>query len=236
MGNFFSDFLSNDSAFGRFMNKAWIIIVSNILFMFCTLPVVTIGPGLVALYHVMLKTLRLKGDVKPAREFWNGLKSNFKQALILWILALLLALVFYIEIAFCQQVGGFLTVFKYGLYMMAFLALIIFLYTLPVMAAFADTLPHLFRNAFFFAAQKPFNLIIILFFDIFPLYLTYSDPTYMPLYGFVWCTCGFGLLAMLGATLLLPQFRPFLDKDLETMDGISEEDREMDDLRKLDGL
>jgi hypothetical protein len=78
------------------------------------------------------------------------------------------------------------------------------------MAAFADTIPHLMRNALFFAVQKPFRLLVILFFDVFPMYLTYTDPQMQPLYGFIWLTCGYGALALLGASLLLPSFEVYL--------------------------
>ena len=45
---------------------------------------------------------------------------------------------------------------------------------------------------------------MILFFDIFPMVLTFSDLQSLPLYAFLWVMCGFGLQAMLAATLLLP--------------------------------
>ena len=51
---------------------------------------------------------------------------------------------------------------------------------------------------------------MILFFDIFPFVLTFSDLQMLPLYAFLWVLCGFGLQAMLGATLLLPEFEPYL--------------------------
>ena len=41
---------------------------------------------------------------------------------------------------------------------------------------------------------------------------------------------------MLGATLLLPEFRPFLDKDLEQPEYRDEEAEMLDELRELDGL
>ena len=52
--------------------------------------------------------------------------------------------------------------------------------------------------------------MVILFFDIFPFVLTFSDLQSLPLYAFLWVMCGFGLQAMLAATLLLPEFAPYL--------------------------
>ena len=108
------------------------------------------------------------------------------------------------------------------------------------MAAFEDTLPHLIKNSMYFLVRKPFKFLVIAFFDIFPFVLTYSDLKDLPLYAFIWVFCGFGLLAMLGATLLLPEFKPFLpvvDSDGDFVADPSEDEyASMDDLRELDGF
>ena len=65
MGNFISSFMSNESSFGRVMTKIGIIICANLMFVFFSIPVVTIGASLTAMYHVMLKTLRGKGNINP---------------------------------------------------------------------------------------------------------------------------------------------------------------------------
>ena len=90
MNQMVQGFLDNDSFFGRFMTKLGIIIAANIMFMLLSIPFFTIGAGLSALYYVMFRTLRSDGGVNPFKEFWAGLKMNFKQATISWILFVLL--------------------------------------------------------------------------------------------------------------------------------------------------
>ena len=210
MNSMIQGFLDNDSFFGRFMTKLGIIIAANIMFALLSIPFFTIGAGFEALYYVMFRTLRGDGVVNPFREFWAGLRSNFRQATIAWILFVLLILFLLADIRICNAAGGALTFLKVGAYVIGAAAVILYLYLLPVMAGFEDTLPHLLRNAFYFLGKKPWKAAVILFFDIFPFVLTYSDLQSLPLYAFVWVLCGFGLLAMLGATLLLPEFEPFL--------------------------
>ena len=254
MNEFLTGFLSNDSAFGRFMGKFWIIIAANLAFVVFSLPLVTIGPGLVALYHVMLKTVY--GDaqsIRPFKEFWIGFKSNFKQAILVWLVVVGLAVLVYFDARFCDYQGGIMIYFKYAVFAAGLIALIIFLYLLPVMAAFADTIPHLIRNALYFAVRRPLKLIVIVFFDVFPLYLTYTDAQFRPLYVFIWAMCGFGALAMLGSSLLIKDFKPYLDAsrkkraeeakeagepEEDPLAMMAEEDEAsvMDDLRKMDGL
>lgn len=210
MGERIQAFLDNDSTFGRLMTRCGIIIGANLMFILFSMPVVTIGASYAALYHVMLKTLRGDGAINPFKQFWIGFKSNFKQATIYWLLLVILVMFGYADVMFCRQMGGVLVYFMYALYVIGIVALVITLILMPVMAAFADTLPHLMRNALFFAVQKPFRTLVILFFNVFPLYLTYTDMKMQPLYAFLWCLFGFGAIAMLGAALLLPDFKKYL--------------------------
>ena len=210
MNTFIQGFLDNDSFFGKFMTKLGIIIAANILFVLLSVPFVTIGAGFCALYHVMFRTLRNDGVVNPFKEFWAGLRANFKQATISWILFVLLIAFLLMDIRICNAAGGALDILKIGAYVIGIAAIALYLYLIPVMTAFKDTLPHLIRNAFFFLGKKPWKAAVILFFDIFPMVLTFSDLQTLPLYAFLWVLCGFGLQAMLAATLLLPEFEPYL--------------------------
>ena len=234
-------FLDNDSFFGRFMTKLGIIIAANIMFVLLSIPFFTIGAGLSALYYVMFRTLRNDGVVNPFKEFWNGLRLNFKQATISWIILVFLAFLLLTDIRICNAAGGALDFLKIGAYVIGTAAVIIYLYLIPVMTAFEDTLPHQIRNAIYFLGKKPWKAAVILFFDIFPMVLTFSDLQSLPLYAFLWVLCGFGLQAMLGATLLLPEFEPYLSAgDDSTEEEITEpeprkmtEEEILEDMQKL---
>lgn len=223
MGNFISSFLSNDSPFGKVMTKIGIIICANLLFILFSLPVVTVGASYAALYHVMLKTLRSDGNINPFKQFWKGFKSNFKQATIAFISIVILVVIGYFNIKICRQAEGFISYFQYGVYALGVLCAIAVIYLFPTMAAFDDTLPNLIRNGLYFAFHKPWFIPVNLFFHIFPLYLTYSDPQMMPLYAFLWFIFGFGAIAMLTARLLIKDFSKYLPLVDENGDFILDE-------------
>jgi uncharacterized membrane protein YesL len=233
-------FLDNDSYFGRFMTKFGIIIGANLMFVVFSLPVFTIGAGLTALYHVMFRTLRSGGVVNPFKEFWKGFKTNFRQATISWLVLVFIMGFLTVDLQICAQATGPVRHLRFAIYAIMAAVIFLYLYLLPTMAAFEDTIPHLIRNAMYFIAKKPLRFVVIAFFDIFPLVLTYTDLKMMPLYAFIWTMCGFGLLAMLGATLLLPVFKPFLpvvDSDGDFVaDPNEDEYSSVDDLRELDGF
>ncbi|MBQ9521121.1 MAG: DUF624 domain-containing protein [Oscillospiraceae bacterium] len=241
--NLLRGFLDNDSAFGQIMTRCWIIIACNVLFVLLTLPVVTTGAAWVAMDYVFLRTLRGESDLNPLRVFWRGLRMNFKQASLCWIVILLLLCFLGLEIYWCGQFGGIFQIFRLGLVMLASAVVILTLYLFPVMAAFRGTLPALLRHSLYFAFHKPLNLIIIVFFHVFPLFLTYSDLQNLPLYAFLWCFIGFGAVEMLTAALLSREFAPYLSAVDEYGNPVTETEQGhvekseaeiLEDMRKLD--
>ena len=208
--NLLRGFLDNDSAFGRLMTRCWIIIACNVLFVLLTLPVVTIGPAWAAMDYVLLRTLRGDGDLNPLREFWKGFRMNFKQAFVCGLAILALGGFLALEIYWCGQFGGVFQMFRLGLVMILSAVVILALYLFPVMAAFQGDIPTLLKHSLYFAFHRPLHLLTIAFFHIFPLFLTYSDLTNLPLYAFLWCFFGFGAVEMLSASLLLRDFVKYL--------------------------
>lgn len=205
-----SAFLDNDSAFGRLMSCLWIVIGSNLMFMIFSLPVITVGPALAALYHVQLKSMRGHADLNPITEFWKGFRSNFKQAMIFWIVFLLAAVVALLDIRFLAGVGDSVRYLRYAVCFVAGCAFAICCLILPVMAAFADSLSGLCRSAFYFAAKNPARTILIAAMNTIPLLISYLDVQRLPLYGFLWVTCGFGAIVRFESWLLLKDFNRFL--------------------------
>lgn len=211
MNGVISGIFSNESRFGRAMTRAGIIIAANLMFVLFSLPLVTTGAALAALYHVMLKTLRGNGVLNPFRAFWIGFRTNFKPATLVWLAALAFAALVWADLRITAAAGGAVSALRYPIYALCIVLAVLLAYFFPTLSAFDAPITGLLRNSFFFAVKKPWKALIIIFFDIFPLYLTYSDPQLAPLYAFLWFFFGFGGVAMIGAALLLPEFRPYLD-------------------------
>lgn len=63
------------------------IIWLGILWLLCSLPVITIGAASTALYYAMVKCVR--HDIpEPTRFFFRAFRRNFRQATLLWLLCL----------------------------------------------------------------------------------------------------------------------------------------------------
>lgn len=206
-------FFSGDNTFTRLMNRVGILFFANACFILCCLPIVTAGASFAALYYTMLLSVREGGDIKPVKTFWTGLKENFRQATISWLILLLLAVLVYLEIFWCGQFSGPIAVFRYGLYAIGLVLAVLAVYLFPVIAAFRGTLPQLLKNCIGFAFSKPVVIPGLLFLNVVPMAWTFFTNAYLPLYAFLWCTVGFSTIAMLCSTMLFPLFRPYLKEE-----------------------
>ena len=63
------------------------IIWLGMLWMFCSLPVLTLGAASTALYYSMVKCVRHERG-RATREFFASFRRNFRQATVLWLLCL----------------------------------------------------------------------------------------------------------------------------------------------------
>ena len=72
----FRSLFDPNSAFFRGMERVWTLVVLNVLWVLCSLPVVTIGPSTAALYQVLDRDLGPVDIVLVARGITPRLKST----------------------------------------------------------------------------------------------------------------------------------------------------------------
>lgn len=75
-------FLSYDSKFSQIMLKLCHGCYLNVLWLVCSLPIVTAGAATAALYDVTLRIAR-EDDPPLTRQFFAAFRSNFRQATVL---------------------------------------------------------------------------------------------------------------------------------------------------------
>ena len=153
---------------------------------------------------------RGQNDQNFVKEFWRAFKENFKQGMIVWIIFLLILFIAASDIRFLVDSEGIMRYFKYMVYFVSGAFLVLFVHLVPVIAAFRDTLPHLVRNALYFAAKNPARALLVTALFIGPMIFTYADLQRLPLYAFLWVVCGFSLTAFAISKLLIKDFNRFL--------------------------
>ena len=84
-------FLSYDSKISQFLLKLCYACFLNLLWFFCSLPIITIGASTTALYYVSLKIVRdEEGNI--AATFFRAFRENFRQATVIWLILLAIGL------------------------------------------------------------------------------------------------------------------------------------------------
>lgn len=205
--------LNEDNVIHIFLNKLGDIIVANLLFLVCCIPIITIGPALTALYHCMLRTVKGNNN-GTTKTFFRALKENFRQSLIVWLGLLAVGFILFLNIRFLQNTAS--AVSKPLFYVslgIAGLVIILALYIFPVIAAFANTTMNLLKNAYVFAFLHFPSTLAIAVISILPMFMTYRDVKLLPLYACCWFFFGFGLTAYVNSLLLYRMFKPFLEKE-----------------------
>ena len=81
-----------DSKFYEVVSRIADLVVVNLLFVLCSLPIITIGASTTALYGVTKKMAENR-EGYIFRNYFRLFKENFKQSTIMWSILLLLALI-----------------------------------------------------------------------------------------------------------------------------------------------
>ena len=193
--------------------KIWDIVLANLLFILCSIPLVTIGPSFTALFHCTLRMVK-GNNAGTLKTFFHAFKQNFKQSLIVWIFTVLSAFMLYNNFFFLKDQGGiFAQALLYLTFAMALLLIIINLYIYAVIAAFEGTLSMHLKNSFIFASLNFFKTILIFILWTLPMAMTFVDVGLQPLYVFCWFFFLFGLLTYITSMAFYKMFRPYLDPD-----------------------
>ena len=205
--------LNEDNIVHIFLNKIGDIVIANLLFILCSIPLVTIGPSLTALYHCMLRTVKDNNN-GTIKTFFRAFKENFVQSLIVWLLIAAAGFVLITNMLFLIGNNGAASqILLYGSCAILALLIIFTLYIFPVIAAFAKTLRALSRNAFLLAFIHFPTTLAMAVISLLPMYMTYQDIELMPLYACCWFFFGFGLTAFINSCLLYRFFRKLLPEE-----------------------
>jgi uncharacterized membrane protein YesL len=149
----------------RALNKMTDLLVLNIMFIVFSLPVVTIGAALTAMYAVSLKSVRY-GDGYVAKRFLVAFKDNFKQATLAWLIILTAGVLLFLDIRFWQQVdfGVYGKVMLAVSYAIAGVLIVWATWVFPVISKMRDKLSAQLKNAAKMAVGYfiPYTLVLVL--------------------------------------------------------------------------
>ena len=191
-----------DNPIMRGMGRLADFIILNLLWVVCSIPIITIGASTTALYTVMLKLVKNE-EGYIAKGFLKAFKENFKQSTIMWIIFLLISIVFVVDFVsiklMSDEIGGILQILF--LFMGASLAAWM-VYAFALQARFVNTVKNTLKNAMILVfAKLPFTVLIVLL-TVGPVLVTFLTVRTLVIGVMVWFFAGVSLVAWLNSYLL----------------------------------
>ncbi len=183
------------------------LILLNVLFLLCCVPVVTAGASAAALYTVTFRTLDDKGG-HVCRQFFTAFGANFKKATLEWLVMLAVAGLLYADFCIITQTafaGKAVIEVAFVLVLSLYLPTLTFLF--PLQAYYENTVAKTLKNAVALGIAKlPQSVLLIALYGV-PLVLLYFDIGVFFRLLPVWLIVGYALSAQLAARLLRRIFR-----------------------------
>ncbi len=201
-----------------FLNKMTDLILLNILWIICCIPIVTIGAATTAMYYVSITSIRC-GDGYVLKRFFTSFKKNFRQVTPVWIGILIVSIIFAADLMFWYRLGdGFGKIMFIISAMVAFLLFIWVLWLFPVFAKLEGSTKNLMKNATAFAVgYLPYTAIILVITGV-VVYANYTSVIVNSIMIFI----GFALLSYIQSFFFYRVFMNHIDEKYDDFDAPEE--------------
>jgi len=192
-----------ESPFGRGMEKVWQLIILNVLWLVCSLPIVTLGAASTALHAVLFELLRGE-EVRIVRRFFAAFRENWKRATVAWLVLLA-------AIALCLFDWRFATLMESFLWKLVAVAgfqivglMCTFLFAL--LARYENTARNHLRNALLLGVGNLPRLLLVWLVWSGPVLLTIWSAETLHFMILLWLMVGYSGLSLAALRILQPVF------------------------------
>lgn len=206
-----------DSRIMIFLSRVADLVILNILWLVCCVPVVTIGASTTAMYHV-IRHWQKDSVSSVVRDFFQSFKEDFKQATPVYLILLIptAAVVMNAMLIFNPEnsaaVPSYLLVIWF---ISALILLFISSFVYPVMAFFADSIFKTLRNAMVLALANLPRTILISILNLLPVILLFVNLSFFLQSSIFWLLIGGALVAYLNMSILKPVFKKLVPSEFE---------------------
>lgn len=162
-----ASFFNYDNPVWRFIGKFFDIMILNLLWVICSIPIVTIGASTTAVYYVTLKLVRDE-ESSTIKSFFKSFKENFKQSTIIWLILLVAGALIGFDLYFFLQADAStlrtVMIAIFGGFMIIYLSITLFVF--PIQAKFYNPVKRTLFNAFFMSIRHFLQTLGMLIIDI----------------------------------------------------------------------
>ena len=220
-------FLRIDGPIFRFLETITNLLLLNLLFLICSIPVVTIGPALTATYYVALKIVR-KEEAGIVKSFFHSFRENFKQSLFLGLGILVLAALLIADLNVLTYVSTINEGLAKALLTITILLLLVLVmtsvYVFAVLAQFDNTTKELLKwSAILVLRHFPVTLISVILVAVPVLCLLFLPGFFLQTILPIMLLMGFSGIAYLQSSLYVRVFAYYMPEEEQPEDASEEE-------------
>lgn len=231
-----SDFMSNifnmDNPFFRTLGRLADLMILNICFIICCIPVFTIGAALTGMSYVLLKIAE-KEEGYIFKAYWKSFRQNFRQATVIWLISLVLAVIVALDFVILSNASGsFYSVMRMLVLAAVLIYVMILMYVFPLLARFENPIKATIKNALILSiANFPKTLVMLA--TIVAAVVATLWNYYTIIWGLlIWLLCGFALVGYVHCYFLAKIFAklvPAREEDKDPDNWVLEETEESPD-------
>ena len=197
-----------------FLEKVFNLMLANVLFLLCSLPVITLGASLAGMLQVVQDQF-YQEDQPVIRRFFRGFRKNFRQATLGWLMILLflgaMGLNVLLVMTFAEGWISQLLYILLGLLTAVVLSLGSYLF--PLMVRYDNSFhTHLVNSMILSVVKLPRTLIMLLL-NTLIFWIPFFSMKVMVATMVFWMLLGFAFIAYSDMRLLKPVFRQMEEED-----------------------
>lgn len=198
----------------RFFSKLIDVLIVNFLFLLFSIPILTFGAALTAMYTILLKIIRKK-EGYIVKDFLSAFKTNFRASTISWLIILTLGAVFVIDFQLIQYLSGFFYIFLSSILLFfVFLYLCLITILFAYIARYDNTIKNSFMNSLGMGLSNPHYLLVLLLITIVPIVFVLTSSMGFVTGVYIGSFGGFSLLALIQSYFIEKIFYKYERKNM----------------------
>lgn len=195
--------------FVRFIDRFGDLTILNLLFLISCIPLITIPAAVTAMYACTLKLAG--GEGFEGKWFWNSFRRDFKTSLQIGLLIGAAGILLFIDgHVLTRYFSGVHSIFRYILYVLAFLLLCTASFAFPLAAQFENTCVQHLKNGALLALRHFPKTLVVLALNFVPVALFLMDFEVFLRLVIFWLLFGFAAAAYANAILFRKIFQSLI--------------------------
>ena len=185
----------------RLLTRIFDFLLLNVLWVLCSIPVISLGASTTALYSVMLKIVENEEGY---------IKRNFRQSTTVWCILLGIGVALFADYQFVQNISGVMRTIGMvllGMIVLVYIYEVVFVF--PLIARFDNTTINMLKNAVLIPISRLPYAVFVLGLSGMCVCVTLLNRTTIMIGAVVWSMIGVSLIVYANSLLLRRMFCPY---------------------------